>query len=291
MQEVWLHNKDFISIGDAIREKLDTETEYTIEDMAPAIDSIMNEIDENSDIAKIIEGSITELNINMPHIGSYILAGCTLLTTVNLPVTTIVDEGAFSECSNLSSVSLPEATDIYFDAFYNCASLSTIIFPEVTSVGRRIITGTAVTSISMPKLTTVSYDAFGSCNYLRTVDLPEATTIESMAFSGCGSLRSVNIPKATSIEYNAFGSCSALTTIELPSVTSIGSSAFTWCSNLTSVILSGPTVCDIYASGVFNSGPIARGTGYIYVPAELVDTYKATANWAEYANQIVAISE
>ena len=204
MQEVWLHNKDFISIGDAIREKLDTETEYTIEDMAPAIDSIMNEIDENSDIAKIIEGSITELNINLPHIGSYILAGCTLLTTVNLPVTTIVDEGAFSECSNLSSVSLPEATDIYFDAFYNCTSLttinlpkattiggfafndcsnlSTIIFPEVTSVGRRIITGTAVTSISMPKLTTVSYDAFGSCNYLRYSAKNDSSLSNGMTF-------------------------------------------------------------------------------------------------------------
>ena len=267
MRDIWIHKKDFDDIGNAIREKLDTETDYTIEQMATAIDSIVTEIDETSEFAKIVDGSITELNVNMTRIANQALYGCSNLTSVNLPLATIIGEEAFSDCSSLTSISLP----------------------EVVYSGRRIITGTAVTSISMPKLITAVYDLFGSCIYLRTVDLPEATTIESSVFSGCGSLISVNIPKATSIGYDAFGSCSALTTVELPSVTSIGSSAFKWCSNLTSVILSGSTVCDIYSSGVFNNTPIASGTGYIYVPAELVDSYKAATNWSEYASQIVAI--
>ena len=36
---------------------------------------------------------------------------------------------------------------------------------------------------------------------------------------------------------------------------------------------------------------IANGTGYIYVPAELVETYKTTSNWETYADQIRAIED
>ena len=43
--------------------------------------------------------------------------------------------------------------------------------------------------------------------------------------------------------------------------------------------------------GAFNMSPIASGTGYIYVPAALVDSYKAASNWSTYANQIRAIED
>lgn len=41
----------------------------------------------------------------------------------------------------------------------------------------------------------------------------------------------------------------------------------------------------------FSNTPIASGTGYIYVPDDLVDDYKAATNWNQYANQIKSISE
>jgi hypothetical protein len=34
-----------------------------------------------------------------------------------------------------------------------------------------------------------------------------------------------------------------------------------------------------------------NGTGYIYVPATLVDTYKAGTNWSTHADQIRAIED
>lgn len=37
--------------------------------------------------------------------------------------------------------------------------------------------------------------------------------------------------------------------------------------------------------------PMKSGTGYIYVPAALVDSYKAATNWSTYADQIRAIED
>ena len=47
--------------------------------------------------------------------------------------------------------------------------------------------------------------------------------------------------------------------------------------------------------GVNGFGPattkLNAGTGYIYVPAAMVDAYKAATNWAKYADQIRAIED
>ena len=37
--------------------------------------------------------------------------------------------------------------------------------------------------------------------------------------------------------------------------------------------------------------PIGQGTGYIYVPSALVNTYKSANYWSTYANQIRAIED
>ena len=90
---------------------------------------------------------------------------------------------------------------------------------------------------------------------------------------------------------SAFQNCASLTTVNLPNVTSIGDNAFDSCGSLTSITLSSSTVCSLNNVNAFSDTPIESGTGYIYVPAELVDTYKAATNWSTYASQIVAISE
>ena len=41
----------------------------------------------------------------------------------------------------------------------------------------------------------------------------------------------------------------------------------------------------------FNNSSISTRTGYIYVPDNLVDSYKTATNWSTYANQIKPISE
>ena len=95
---------------------------------------------------------------------------------------------------------------------------------------------------------------------------------------------------ATIIEDYIFSYCTSLTTVILSACISIGRDAFYGCDSLTSITLSGSTVCTLENISVFEHTPIKSGTGYIYVPANLVNTYKAATNWSIYASQIVAIS-
>ena len=119
-----------------------------------------------------------------------------------------------------------------------------------------------------------------------------ATSIGDSAFRDCTKLTSVSLPAATSISTSAFYSCSALTSISLPAATSIGSSAFYNCSKLEALILeNADAVCQLSSTSALSGTLIASGTGYIYVPSALVDTYKAATNWSTYANQIRAIED
>ena len=69
------------------------------------------------------------------------------------------------------------------------------------------------------------------------------------------------------------------------SVTEIGAYAFTN-NELSSLTLRAPSVVTL-GEHALDGTPIADGTGVIYVPATLVDAYKAA--WADYAEQIVAL--
>lgn len=90
---------------------------------------------------------------------------------------------------------------------------------------------------------------------------------------------------------HAFYGCTALTTVDVPNVTSISANAFEKCSALIALILRGDTVCSLVNTSALTGSAIASGTGYIYVPAALVDNYKAATNWSTYADQIRAIED
>ena len=73
---------------------------------------------------------------------------------------------------------------------------------------------------------------------------------------------------------------------------SIGASGFINCTTLTAVIIrKSDSICTLTNINAFSGTPIASGTGYIYVPNDLVDSYKAATNWSTYATQIKPISE
>ena len=153
----------------------------------------------------------------------------------------------------------------------------------------QLISTKTITNIYVTGITSVRNFAFKNYTTLNSVNFPDVLSIGESAFEECSSLTSVTLPSCTSIGITSFKNCSSLTTIELPSVTSIGNQAFYSCSNLTSVILSGSTRCTLTNEYVFYYTPIQSGTGYIYVPANLVNSYKSDAYWVAYANQIVAI--
>ena len=74
----------------------------------------------------------------------------------------------------------------------------------------------------------------------------------------------------TTIKPGAFYNCTKLSKFALPNITSV------------------PTLS---STNNFYNTPIANGTGYIYVPDDLVESFKSATNWNTYADQIKAISE
>ena len=152
-----------------------------------------------------------------------------------------------------------------------------------------IVSGT-ITEYTNDRVTKIASYAFYNCSSLTSADFTAATRIGESAFVSCSSLTSANFPAATSIGDYAFSGCSNLTSADFPAATSIGVTAFFRCSNLTSLILRATTqVCTLSNTNAFNNTPIKSGTGYIYVPAALVDSYKTATNWTTYANQFRAL--
>jgi hypothetical protein len=105
------------------------------------------------------------------------------------------------------------------------------------------------------------------------------------------SLTSINNNRVTSIGANAFRSCANLTAAVFSEATSIGGSAFFECANLTTIVLSVNSVVSLSNTSAFGNTPIARGTGYIYVPDDLIESYKTATNWTVYAEQIKGLSQ
>ena len=65
------------------------------------------------------------------------------------------------------------------------------------------------------------------------------------------------------------------------------------CDSLKTMILRSNEVCVLKYSGAISSTPIATSTteGFIYVPDDLVESYKTATNWSTYASQIKGLSE
>ena len=117
------------------------------------------------------------------------------------------------------------------------------------------------------------------------------TSIRQYAFQACTALKNVNFPSVTSVALGAFRNCSALEKAEFGAAANFENNAFYYCSKLGTVILrSADQMCTLTGTPFANT-PIASGTGYIYVPAALVDQYKATSGWSTYAAQIRAIED
>lgn len=160
--------------------------------------------------------------------------------------------------------------DIGDYSFYNCAKLKKVDLPNAERIG---------------------VFSFYGCSGIETVNIPLATEIGNYAFYSNGKMKSVNAPLATSLGKMAFRNCSQLAAIDLPLVVSIDTYVFYSCTALTTVILRSQRMCELLNTNAFGSMPISNGTGYIYVPAALVDSYRAGTNWSAMADQIRAIED
>ncbi len=163
---------------------------------------------------------------------------------------------------------------------------------EIETIGTYAFAGcNKLTDLDFPNCTSVEMYAFSSATALVSVNLPKVQLINSNTFQLCSSLKTINIPEATTLYSNAIRDATALEKIDLPKVGRILSQVFLNCTMLTTVILRSNTPCTLGSTNSFNGTPFANGTGYIYVPASLIDSYKTATNWSTFANQFRAIED
>ena len=163
----------------------------------------------------------------------------------------------------------------------------------VVTIGERAFYKcTALTKLDSPSATSIGESAFEECGALASVNVPSATSIGSSAFNACKKLITVTFPAVTSIGRIAFVNCTALKTVDFSALNSFGDYVFNVCSALNTLILRNTEkVASLASAGVFDSTPIKAGTGYIYVPRTLVDSYKAATNWSTYAARFRALED
>lgn len=118
------------------------------------------------------------------------------------------------------------------------------------------------------------------------------TAIGVYGLAGCTKLTSVVLPAVRRTDGNAMTGCSELTKADFSNLQTIRYSTFYNNKKLIALIIRRHAVTTLdNTTNVFRNTPIASGTGYIYVPSDMVSAYKTATNWSTYADQIRAIED
>lgn len=165
----------------------------------------------------------------------------------------------------------------------------------VTSLGMVFRDNTEIASFDELRLfknVTVLQDDFDGCTSLTSVDLTNIVKVTRKYGNGCfkGSL----ITKAIMPSIQTLGDWAMRGAANLAEVflgkdcQTLASWAFNATSALTTLVCAAETPPQWQSTNIFASSGITDG--YIYVPDDSVNTYKAETNWASVANLIKPIS-
>ena len=235
-----------------------------------------------------------------------------VLATVELPSVTTVNQYAFEDCTALATAIFAGLKTIGQYMFKGCTSLTSPSFPALTATGQYGFQNcTGLQSVTFPSaVTSLANYLFQGCTSLKTVTAPGLTRLEQYCFSGCTSLEMNSFPSVTYVGNYAFQNV-PIGVVSLPACTSIGTylangtgptgfdftknltipaNAFNASGNMVHLVLRSEELCPLSNVNAFTGTPISIGFGYIYVPADLVDTYKAATNWSTYADQILPLT-
>ena len=147
-----------------------------------------------------------------------------------------------------------------------------------------------LTEVRFANVTHVNSEAFGACYRLRTVYMPSAEYIGNGAFCGCRNLSEIYCPLVTCIHAVAFTGTN-LKILDIYGGNIICHCAFEGSHYFRALILRSESSITAIESSTFDNSTIADGVAYVYVPAALVEQYKAAENWSNYANQIRALED
>ena len=279
------------AIANAIRSKTGGTTPLTLNQMATEIEGISVGGGSAGAEGGFVDKTITTYTNNkIKLVGSYAFYQCSNLTYVSFPACERIYNYAFQE-TKLTTANFPVCTSIGTYGFFKCYPLISANFPVCKSVGDGVFYQCySLASVNFPACEYIGAQAFYQCSNLTTANFPACISIRNGAFTSCSKLTSVNFPVCVSISDYAFTYCSSLTTVSFPACVSIGKYAFSYCTNLKEIYLMGSSLCVLSNSNAFSVTSIWSNKGSIFVPASLVETYKAATNWAYFKARIFSAS-
>lgn len=141
-------------------------------------------------------------------------------------------------------------------------------------------------------VTSLRQRACQNATKLATVNLPNVTSLGAYAFYQCTGLVTVTIPKLTSISTQTWYMCQKLEYADCGQLGNITAQTFNACAALKTLILRKTgSICTLSNANAVSGSGIGKGTGYVYVPSALIETYKAATNWSTFEAQFRAIED
>lgn len=252
-------------------------------------------------------GSITS-------IGSSVFENCVNLATINIPSTvTSVGANAFNNTvwynsqsdgpivingcilykykgTYIGTYTIPSnITSISPSCFYGQSSLTGIAsWPSSqTTIPNACFQNSGLESFDLTGIVTIEGNAFRNSKLTSIVIPNSVTSLGNDCFSQCSDLASVTIGTGvTSLGRNIFSMCPSLETLVIPSnVKSLERDTLERCTSLQWVRLESTTMVSLNNASCFNN----TNDCIIYVPSDLVDSYKADSIWSSLADRIQAI--
>lgn len=152
--------------------------------------------------------------------------------------------------------------------------------------------GNTMTELDNSIVTSLRTRIFQGATKLVTVNLPSVTSVGAFGFYQCSGLVTVKLPKLTSVSTQTFCSCTKLQHADCGNLGNIPAQTFNACSALTELILRKTgSICTLSNVNGVNNTPIGKGTGYVYVPRNLLESYVSASNWATFSAQFRAIED
>lgn len=149
-----------------------------------------------------------------------------------------------------------------------------------------------MTELNNSLVTSLRARACQAATKLVTANLPSVTSLGGYSFYQCTSLETVKLHSLTSVSTQVFYGCTRLKHADCGLLGNIPAQTFNACSSLTELILRKTgSICTLSNVNGVNNSPIGKGTGYVYVPVALIETYKTANNWSTFASQFRAIED
>lgn len=191
---------------------------------------------------------------------------------------------AFKNYTNITSVVGDNVTLINNEAFYSATGLTSVSFPNVLTINQDVFRDTRIEIASFPLATKLGTASLGYNSGLKKAYLPNVKTIANNLFYNDTNLHIIEIPKLTGDASQEFTrGCNTLIIADIGSAAKINTNSFMG-RLIEAIILRKTTAITTLGvtTGIQANLIADRNLGHVYVPQDLLSTYKISTNWSTH---------